>query len=534
MKLVTVAEMIAIEKEADAQGLTYDQMMENAGKGLADVIVENYPNLKENGILALVGSGNNGGDALVALTYLAQQGWKTTAFIVRPRKSEDYLINRLVKVGGKIEIFNDEKDYSRLKDILSKHAILLDGILGTGIQLPLRGEISEILINVNDWIKQMKNPLKVVAVDCPSGVDCESGAAAAECISADLTVTMAAVKTGLLKFPAYNLIGEMWVVDIGLEDESLHLPTWNSVRRNLADQEMVKTYLPSRSFDAHKGTFGTAILVAGSLNYTGAALLAGEAAFRVGAGLITMAVPEPLHAALSGQFPESTWLLLPSESGVIAESAADVILNNLARATAIMLGPGFGTKEPTEKFLKKLFDVDQGIIRKEDAIPSLIIDADGLKLLASINNWPQLVPPNSVLTPHPGEMSVLTGLSVAEIQANRLEIAEKFARLWNMVLVLKGANTVVASPAGNTTVIPIATPALARAGTGDVLSGLIVGLLAQGLEPYYAAVAGCWIHAQAGLVAAESLGSTASVLARDIISAIIHVMADLDASDDCY
>jgi ADP-dependent NAD(P)H-hydrate dehydratase / NAD(P)H-hydrate epimerase len=532
MKLVTVEEMLAIEKEADAQGMTYNQMMENAGKGLAAVIAEKYRYLQENGILALVGSGNNGGDALVALTHLAQKGWKTTAFIVRPRSSEDNLIKRLEDVGGKVELFKPNTDYELLKDLLFQHGILLDGILGTGIQLPLKNEISTLLINFNKWLDNIENPPKVVAVDCPSGVDSNSGDAAPECIPADLTVTMAAVKAGLLQFPAYKLLGEICVVDIGLNDEALPLPIWRSVKRTIANLEMVKAWLPSRSLDAHKGTFGTAILVAGCLNYTGAALLAGEAAFRSGAGLVTLAIPEPLHSAISGHFPESTWLLLPSEAGVISESAAELIYENLGRTTAIMLGPGFGTKKPTEKFLIKFLEDYQGEIRDRATKPRLIIDADGLKLLTSLNNWHQALPPYSVLTPHPGEMSVLTGLSVTDIQLTRLEIAEKFARLWNQVLVLKGANTIVASPDGRTAAITVATPALARAGTGDVLSGLIVGLLAQGVEPYNAAVAGCWIHGQAGLLAAKKLRSTASVLARDILSAVVSVMADVYSSNN--
>ncbi|MFU8773832.1 MAG: NAD(P)H-hydrate dehydratase, partial [Anaerolineales bacterium] len=460
--------------------------------------------------------------------YLAQQGWNTTAYIVRPRKPDDPLVNRLSEVGGKIKLVDDQKDYEPLRKLISEHAVLLDGILGTGIKLPLKEEIAEFLENVNDWLAQMENPPKVVAVDCPSGVDCESGEAAPQCIPADLTVTMAAVKTGLLQFPTYNLIGQMWLVDIGLEDESLSLPVWNSVKRNLAYRELIQAHIPARPFDAHKGTFGTAILVAGSLNYTGAALLAGEAAFRVGAGLITLAVPQPLHAAISGNFPESTWLLLPYESGVIDEAAVDVLLENMDRATAIMLGPGFGTKLPTEKFMQRFLHANKVVSKDGHSKPTLIIDADGLKLLTKIEKWPQILPSNSVLTPHPGEMSVLTGLTVPEIQANRLEIAEKYAQEWDKVLVLKGANTVVASPDGRTTVIPIATPALARAGTGDVLSGLIVGLLAQGVEPFFAAVCGCWIHAKAGLMAAENLGTTASVLARDVLAAVIQVMGELN------
>jgi ADP-dependent NAD(P)H-hydrate dehydratase / NAD(P)H-hydrate epimerase len=529
MKLVRVDEMQAIEREADAQGLTYDLMMENAGRGLAEVVTEVFGYLKQTGVMGLVGSGNNGGDTLVALTYLAQQGWSATACIVRARQPDDALVNRLINAGGTIEIIQDPKDFYKLKTLLNNYGVLLDGILGTGIRLPLRDEVALLLKSILKWMNELENLPKVVAVDCPSGVDCETGQAAPDCIPADLTVTMAAIKMGLIQLPANKLLGELRVVSIGLEDKSLNLTAWKSVRRNVADLKMVRTWLPPRPLDAHKGTFGTALLVAGSLNYTGATLLAGEAAFRVGAGLITLAIPDVLHPAIAGHFPESTWLILPSESGVIGEAAADVIFDNLERTTAMMLGPGFGIKQPTSNFLKRLFNTNRRRLNNSKSLPPLIIDADGLKLLTRIADWPKVLPAMSVLTPHPGEMSIMTGLSTKEIQDNRLEIAERFAKEWGHVIVLKGANSIVASPDDRTTVILVATPALARAGTGDVLSGLIAGLLAQGIEPFRAAVTGSWIHAQAGIKAADKLGSTTTVLARDILAAVISVVAEVEA-----
>jgi NAD(P)H-hydrate epimerase len=277
----------------------------------------------------------------------------------------------------------------------------------------------------------------------------------------------------------------------------------------------VREILPPRPLDAHKGTFGTVLVVAGSVNFTGAALLAGKAAYRSGTGWVTMAVPEPLHAALAGHFPEAPWLLLPHEHGFISASSAEVVLSNLGKPTAILLGPGFGLEPTTCQFLANLLT---------PTLPPLVIDADGLKLLAKLEDWPSRLPAQAVLTPHPGEMAVLTGLSLERIQGDRIGVAEQFAHLWEHVVVLKGAFTVIASPVGKTAVIPVATPALARAGTGDVLAGLIVGLRAQGVEAFEAAAAGAWIHAQAGLRAAEKLGSTACVLAGDVLEAVPEVM----------
>ena len=542
MKLVTVAEMQAIEREADASGLSYERMMENAGGGLAEVVAEVYGDLKDGGALGLVGSGNNGGDALVALSVLAGQGWMASAYIVRPRPADDPLVVRLYEAGGKIYQAAEDEGFASLKALLSQHAVVLDGVLGTGARLPLKAEVAGALDEARRTIQRLEAPPRVVAVDCPSGVDCDSGQAASECIPADLTVTMAAVKRGLLAFPAFSLVGDLRVVGIGLPDEGAALQAWQSVRRVVPTAERIRQVLPERPADAHKGTFGTALIAAGSVNYTGAALLSGEAAYRIGAGLVTMAVPAPLHAVLAGQLPEATWLLLPHDAGVIAPGAADVILKNLGRATAMLVGPGFGMEDATRDFLARLIGSDSrpsrggiGFVRQaktgapseQATLPPLVIDADGLKLLARLPDWPARLPVPAVLTPHPGEMAVLTGLSTEEIQADRLGVAGRFSQEWGHVVVLKGAFTVIAAPDGQEAVIPVATAALARAGTGDVLAGLIAGLRAQGVEAYPAAIAGAWIHAQAGLRAAEMLGSTASVLAGDVLEAVIEVISEL-------
>jgi NAD(P)H-hydrate epimerase len=540
MKLVTVSQMKTIEKEVDANGLTYDQMMENAGQGLAEAI-QDLPIVEDDReIFGLVGAGNNGGDTLVALSHLAADGWRVRAYLVK--RKNDALVKRLKDVGGEITSMDDDENFASLTGFLQTASILLDGVFGTGIKLPLKEDVANVLAHALTILEEADEPPFVVAVDCPSGMDCDTGEAADECIPADLTVTMAAIKQGLLKLPAYELVGDLQVVDIGLPDD---LESWASLRTEVAEEEMVAALLPERPLDSHKGTFGTALIVAGSVNYTGAALLSGQAACRVGAGLVTLAVPSPLHAALSGQFPEATWILLPHEVGVISANAAEVLVKNLERATAMLVGPGFGMENTTKEFIENLlagksmpkkaggrigFVHAEGEAKESPSLnlPPLVFDADGLKLLASIKDWHKLLPAPAVLTPHPGEMSVLTGLSTEEIQQDRFGIASRFAKEWNHVVVLKGAFTLIASPDGRMTVIPVASPALAHAGTGDVLAGLIVGLRAQGLEAFDAAVAGAWIHAQAGLYAAEDLGTTASVLASDVLNSVVDVLSDLE------
>jgi ADP-dependent NAD(P)H-hydrate dehydratase / NAD(P)H-hydrate epimerase len=538
MKLVTVSQMQSIEKEADAGGLTYDQMMENAGRGLADIILDMYAEDVEPEVVGLVGPGNNGGDTLVALSVLVSNGWKARAFLVKRKK--DDLVKRFAAAGG--EILSGDNAFQQLAEAIDTADVLLDGVLGTGIKLPLKKEIAELLSEVNDILDGMDESPLVVAVDCPSGVDCDSGEVADETIAADLTVTMAAVKQGLLKLPAFEYAGDLEVVDIDLPEDLPSLQNWKT---EVADPDSVAALLPERSLDAHKGTFGTALIAAGSVNYTGAALLAGEAAYRVGAGLVTMAIPASLHGTLAGRFPEATWVLLPHEMGVISSNGAEILAKNFERASALLIGPGFGMENSTKEFIENILEGRYsakkaaqriGFVRQEmekaeenqAKLPPMILDADGLKLLAKISDWQKKIPAPAILTPHPGEMSVLTGLSKEEIQENRQEIASRYAREWGHVVVLKGAFTVIASPDGRLTVIPVASPALARAGTGDVLAGLIVGLRAQGLDAFDAAVAGAWIHAQAGLYAADDLGTTASVLAGDVLDSVSDVISDLE------
>jgi hydroxyethylthiazole kinase-like uncharacterized protein yjeF len=538
MKLVTVSQMQAIEKEADANGLTYDQMMQNAGQGLADIIFDLFEDDVETEVVGLVGPGNNGGDTLVALAELAQEGWKSRAYLVKRKK--DDLVRRFTEAGG--EILSGENAFEKLAEAIETADVLLDGVLGTGVKLPLKKDVAEFLSEVNDLLDGLDEAPLVVAVDCPSGVDCDSGQVADETIGADLTITMAAVKQGLLKLPAFEYVGDLEVIDIGLPDD---LPSFVGVTADVAEPDSVSALLPERPLESHKGTFGTALIAAGSVNYTGAAVLAGEAAYRVGAGLVTMAVPASVHVALAGRFPEATWVLLPHEMGVIASSGVEVLAKNFERASALLIGPGFGTENPTKEFIEHLVEgkysarksaprigfVPQDAEKKQEndaKLPPLIVDADALKLLAQIKDWHTKIPAPAVLTPHPGEMAVLTGLSKELIQEKRQEIAVQYAKTWGHVVVLKGAFTVVASPDGRMTVIPVASPALARAGTGDVLAGLIVGLRAQGLDAYESAIAAAWIHAQAGLYAADDLGTTASVLAGDVLNSVSDVISDLE------
>lgn len=533
MKLVSVAEMQAIEREADASGLSYADMMKNAGEGLAKKVFQRFNHGSCKAVMGLIGAGNNGGDGLVALTWLAQNGWEARAYLVRPRAEDDPNLAAFIEAGGVSLSLEDDPEFAHLDAWLDASVVLLDAVLGTGFQLPMRDSIGVVLAHVVD------SPTRpfVVAVDCPSGVDCDSGEAAEECIPADLTVCMAAVKQGLIRLPAWQLLGELETVSIGLSEDLAGL---KGIDLEVILQKDVCRMLPERPLVSHKGTYGTVTVVAGSVNFTGAAYLASKAAYRIGAGLVQTAVPGPLFEALAGRLPEAIWLVLPDEMGVIHQKGAAVVRENLERTSALLLGPGWGLEDTTAGFLKSLLDTKpsrakhagigfvgnpgEALDEEKISLPPIVLDADGLKLLDTLPDWPHLLPPESILTPHPGEMAILSGLPISEIQAEREVLAGVYAREWGHVVVLKGAFTVIASPDGRTAVIPIASSALASAGMGDVLSGMIAGLRAQRVPAYEAACTGAWLHAQAGLAAALECGCEASVIASDVLDAISHVL----------
>jgi NAD(P)H-hydrate epimerase len=332
-------------------------------------------------------------------------------------------------------------------------------------------------------------------------------------------------------------VGKLIIADIGIQPDQKEFA---AIDLELATAESLKSWLPARPRDAHKGTFGRALIVAGSINFPGAVVLAGLGAYRVGAGLVTLAVPAPIQPMLVSQLPEATWVVLPHEMGVIAEGSAEILKQELETTQSMLLGPGFGQDQATETFLARFLSEGAGISRgtigflqsekHEQApisFPPCVVDADGLKLLKRIPNWPDLLPKPSVLTPHPGEMAVLTDLPKDEIQSDRVNTTKLWAERWGHVVVLKGAFTVIAAPDGRVSMLPFATPALARAGTGDVLAGAIVGFQAQGLSAYQAAVLGAFIHGRAGELAEETVGSAASVLAGDVADGLIEVMAEL-------
>jgi NAD(P)H-hydrate epimerase len=537
-KIVTVAQMRKIEQAADRGGWSYAQMMERAGRAVADEVLRLLPEPRKKRVLILVGGGNNGGDGLVAGGGLRQAGCDVVAYVLSARQGPDEHADRLSQLGGSVVARADDPGLLELVRHAEEADVVVDAVLGTGFQLPLREDLAAALNRVGSVLGERPTPPLRVAVDCPSGLDCDTGDHAPEALAADVTVTLAAAKPGLLRPPGTTLAGRIVIGDIGLHPE---MPELSEVQMELADAKTVRGLLPPRPEDSHKGTFGKAVIAAGSVNYPGSAGLAGQAAYRVGAGLVCLAVPGGVQGPLVSTLPEATWIILPHEMGVIAEVAADVLRRESSGAKSLLVGPGLGREEVTRRFLLRLLGPIERVARgrmgflpsareeREEVspLPQLILDADGLRLLSQLEGWQDRLPAGSILTPHPGEMAALTGLDTETIQGNREGIARERAAEWHQVVVLKGARTVVAEPDGRCWVVPIATAALAKAGTGDVLAGAIAGLCAQGLKAAEAAVLACYLHGRAGTMAADQAGTTAGVLAGEVARMLPAAIAEL-------
>ncbi len=542
MKVVTVDQMRCIEAAADAAGHTYAAMMEQAGRAVAGAITARRE-VRDRLALVLVGPGNNGGDGLVTARYLVEAGARPVCYLLKPRDPAQDENLRLAQERGLTVVLAGEDGERRKLLYLAREAdVVVDAFLGTGARLPLRGALPEILALVARVLAARRSaprasliPLTaapapadcdcpfVVAVDGPSGLDYDGGALDQAALSADLTVTFAYPKPGHFRFPGAASLGELVVADIGTEPALAA-----DVPLEVVTPEMVREWLPPRPPDAHKGVFGKALVVAGSVNYTGAAYLAGAAATRAGAGLVTMALPSAIHAAVAARLAEATYLLLPHELGVISSSAARVVAERMGEYDALLLGPGLGRERETAAFVESLLGGAGGRRRlgfagSEESeplpflLPPLVVDADGLNILARLEGWSERLPPESILTPHPGEMARLMGCSVGDVQADRVAVAQSQAAAWGHVIVLKGAYTVVAAPDGRAAIEPFANPGLATAGSGDVLAGAIVALRAQGLGAFEAAASGAYLHGLAGELARCEVGA-AGMVAGDVLT----------------
>ena len=517
-KVVTVSQMQALESASERAGVSTDTLMENAGLACAHFIRQHMGGAAGRKVLLLIGPGNNGADGLVIARHLRRWGADVCCYIVRGRPDHDPKMRDALRYGVEVMTSGDDPGLLRLTHELATSPVVVDAILGAGRYRPLEGTAGEVVRLVNRR-KGRGTAGAVVSVDLPTGVNPDTGAADDNAILADVTLALCCPKVGIANFPGAAHAGRIVGVEIGLPDQAfdgIDLPVeWMT-------DNSAASLVPGRPPDSHKGSYGHLLIIAGSRNFVGASVLAAMGAHRSGAGLVTLAAPQSAYPMAAAKLTETIHLPLPEDAdGRISPIAADAILDRIASYSALAVGCGLGRSAATALFIERLLLGGPGA----PTLPT-VIDADGLNNLADCADWVGRFQANAVLTPHPGEMSTLTGKSTSDVQADRISVATRAAKGWGQTVLLKGAHSVVAGAAGNSCILPFANPALAAGGTGDVLTGMIGGLLAQGVPPYDAARLAGFVHGAAGAKARDDMGS-AGVIASDLLPHIPGIMEGL-------
>ncbi len=517
MRIVSAQEMYAIEQRAMKSGLAQHTLIENAANAIAKVVRKRLTGVIGKNIIVLAGPGNNGEDALGAALVLAKWGANITIHSIRNDNRAEDLINslnnsrqNLIKSSQKLLQFLDDID--RLDD----KYLVLDGLFGTGFKDRPESKIYELTNKLNIMTSRKNTPLEVLAIDIPSGMNPDDGSGKLGILKADCTVSVGAVKKGLLTSNGLTNSGRIIVAPIGIPEEFFpkSLP-------EILDSSIISNMLQLRPSDSHKGTFGKASVVGGSPNYMGAPLMAARAAVRSGAGLVSLVTPADLGAQSAEYLPEAIHEPLPTTIGNRSfdqdstKAFLDFDFNN-----PTLIGPGIGRDKNTIQFIHEIIN-STGKGKPSSPSIKIVIDADGITCLASLDNWWNKNKDICVITPHPGEMATLCNITTETVQLNRLKLVQNKSSEWGVVVVLKGAFTAIGNPNGGISINPLAWPGLASAGTGDVLSGLITGLLAQGHEPYSASQVGVYVHGISSLLAADKLDAIdRGILATDVADQI--------------
>lgn len=484
MKLLTAVEMRELDRRAMEEiGIPGAVLMESAGRGAAELLAERYADLFPGPVLILAGKGNNGGDGFVVARWLLNRGWQVQTIVLAAPAAiggdAGLNLDILQRCGATVTAVTTDE---QLSSALAAHSgvILVDALLGTGLANPVSGRYAVAI----DWLGAQRAPL--VAVDIPSGVDATTGAILGRAARADLTVTFAAAKVGHAVSPGFSCCGELKIVDIGIP-ATLSASTGDN--HWLIEAAEAAPLLPLRPVNGHKGTFGHLLVLAGSPGKTGAATLTAAAAVRGGAGLVTLACPATVHDIMEIKLTEAMTVALPDHDGHLGEDSLVPLNALLDNKSALALGPGLGMSGQTVRLVRRIVG--------ESSLP-LVVDADGLNALAGhchvLKERPRA---RTILTPHPGEMARLLGCGVAAVEAERIKCAREFAMEYGIVLLLKGARTIIALPDGRIRINSSGNPLLATGGSGDVLTGLIGALLAQGLTVDDAAVLGSYLHGAA-------------------------------------
>ena len=504
MKVVTAQEMRQIDQQTIEQiGIPGAVLMEHAGSAVVRAIHQHFPKCQH--IAIVVGKGNNGGDGLVVARQLAHVGQPIQIFLVSPPESftGDALLNLQIAQSLNLPIAEilAEDALPELKIQLASTDLIVDSIFGTGLRGGVHGFIGDVIGCINEAGKP------VVAIDLPSGLLADTGIAEGACIQATYTVTMGLPKRGNLIHPGAALTGQLEVADIGFPSSVIDAQT---IQINWTQSSDAAELLPPRPTHSHKGSYGRVFVVAGSTGMTGAASLTSAGALRVGAGLVTLGTPKRLNSILEVKLSEVMTLPLPETSeGSLALAAKSHIIEAVERTKSVLaIGPGLSQHPETVALVHNL-------IRESDT--PTVIDADGINALSQSTDILSSLSPETVLTPHPGEMARLIGGTVEALERDRIGIAQQFAQAHNVTLVLKGAPTVIAHGNGEVWINSTGNPGMATGGMGDVLTGLIVGLMAQKVPAFDAAVLGVYLHGLAGDTVAESIGMH-GLMAGDVLN----------------
>ncbi len=519
MEILTSGQMRSIDRRATrAFGLPEIVLMENAGSQLFAFLRQAYEDLAVRRILLLCGKGNNGGDAFVLARHLHNHRVPFTALLfgraAEVRGSAATNLKALARLGAAPREVLTRAGWRSARAALAASDLVVDGILGTGLSRPVEGLLAQVFEDVN------RADAEVVAVDVPSGLSGDSAEVPGPCIAADYTVTFARPKIPHIFPPAEALCGDLRVVDISIPPEAVAAERPDL---DLLDEAALVPLLPVRRADSHKGTFGHALVVAGSRGKGGAARMVSLAALRAGCGLVTAAVPAGLQAGLVSRVMEAMTEGLPeAPDGTLSARGLPRLLALLEGKQAIAVGPGLTTRPETRKLVRDL------VLR---AAAPLVLDADGINAFAGEAGLLGRRRGPLVVTPHPGEMGRLLGIPTRQVQSRRVPLAREFARRHRCVLILKGHRTLIATPSGRVHVSPTGNPGMATGGSGDILTGLLAGLIAQGIEVEAAAKLGVYLHGRAGDLAAAEIGEM-PLIARDILARFPKALATLRPTRD--
>ena len=513
MKLLTSSQMRNIDKiTIEERGISGLTLMERAGVAVANQVVKRYA---PSCVAVFIGKGNNGGDGSVVARILSEKGVDAVVFVVADPSSiqgdAKTKYERIPEYILKINLYNEPSTVDSLPEKLASCSCVVDGLLGTGIE----GEVQSLYKTVIDAINMSHKP--VIAIDIPSGLQSDTGNWEGACIKADLTITMGAPKIGLYINDAYKVTGEIFIADIGFPKDLFDNP---ELKTNLTTHSFVSSLFPKRDRASHKGNYGHLFVISGSRGFTGASTLVAEAALRTGAGLVTLGIPKSLNSILEVKLTEAMTLpLYETTEQTLSSSSFKEIRDFAEKSKAIAIGPGLSTHSDTAKLVRKvLLEIDKPMVVDADGINSL--DLKTLSQLSSKKSF-------TILTPHPKELSRLIKKDIKDIQADRIKTATEIAVNYKLYLVLKGFRTVVSAPDGTVFINDTGNPGMAKGGSGDVLTGIIGSLLAQGFTPFHSAICGVYIHGLAGDYASKEL-TEAAMIPTDIINYLPKVFQSFE------